>query len=528
MKTKLCFLIFLVSHMVFSQSTKNANTAENTSIKTSQSTKIGPNGFLFEMQPTTINSDFSEIGSGFFRNKFIMVSAKKIGALAKIDHNTNEAYKELYCVDVDAENGALHRPLSYSRIINTQLSEDQITFSKDEKTAYFTRSTHENSLEFKLYKTTLEKDSKGNWIDETLLDINKPNVSIETPFINHTGDKLYFAANYPDSKGGFDIYVANINSDGSLGAPKNLGSTINTVQDEKYPALSLDDHFLYFASKGHENIGGYDIFRSEISKDHYKSPRNLGSTINTENDEIAFFLATENRGYVSSNKAGGVGSYDIYIAINKHVNQTLRGIVSDLDTHIKLPNTQLSLLNDEGEVVGKTVTAEDGSYTFNVAPLENYSIIVHKDGFENTTIPFYADKGIETEYTQNIELETIPPIVTETNIVLENIYFDFNKWNVKEESFISLNKIAKVLNDNPNMKLAINAHTDNKGSASYNLRLSEKRAASAVNYLVKNGISKSRLKSKGYGESEPLIDCKNNCSAEDLQANRRIEFVIIK
>ncbi|MEC3905759.1 OmpA family protein [Tamlana sp. 2201CG12-4] len=515
MKTKFCLFIFLTCAM-FCQG--------------QSSTKIGPNSFKFEVLPTSTNTRYTEIGSGFFRNKFIMVSSKKIGGLAKIDLNTNEAYKELFCLDID-DNGALSRPLLFSRLLNTSSSEDQLSFSPDEHTVYYTRSNKQNSLEYKLYKASLEENSQGNWINQNLTSINKPDVSIENPFVNHAGDKLYFSANFPDTHGGFDLYVSKINPDGTLGQPENLGKTINTELDDKYPSLSIDDKYLFFSSKGHDNIGGFDVFRSKISSENdYQAPVNLGSSLNTVYDEIAYFLAARHKGYLTSNRPNGKGRYDIYTATSEDVYQSIVGRVVDLKTQIKLPNTLLVLKDEDDKEIARTMTKEDGSYSLSVLPFESYTLNTHKDGFKDASIPFFTNRGNETTYRKNIELLTTEPVIekvdNELRIVLENIYFDFNKWNIKEESFISLNKIVKVLDENPDMKLAINAHTDNKGRASYNMGLSEKRAASTVKYLIKKGIPKSRLQFKGFGETKPLIDCKNNCSAKDLQANRRVEFVI--
>lgn len=537
MKTKLSFFVFLVSNIILAQGPSNLIASNNdtyhntnTFSKTNKDDVIKSNGFNFELIDAGVNTPYSEIGSGFFKNKLIMVSSKKLGGFAKIDPNTNEAYKELFCLDID-KNGALSSPYLFSRILNTNASEDQLTFSPNEKTVYYTRSSKDNSLDFKIYKAELEEDSHGNWINNEALSINKDKVSIETPFVSHAGDKLYFSANFPDAIGGFDLYVSDIKADGTLGTPKNLGNTINTPLDDKYPALSLNDKYLYFSSKGHKNIGGYDLFTSKITSKGFRAPRNMGNTINTIYDEIAYFTATKNKGYVSSNRQHGKGSYDIYTVKNEEVIQFVKGEILDLETQIKLPNTVVILKDENGLEIERTITAEDATYSFNVEPFEIYTIHTEKDGFKNASIELLANSGNKTTYKKNIELITTAPVIAKVEdkmrIVLENIYFDFNKYNVKEESTISLNKVMIVLQKHPEMKLSINAHTDNKGRDSYNLNLSNKRAESAVKYLIKNGISKDRLVSKGYGESKPLIDCKTECSDKDLQANRRVEFVII-
>ncbi|MCL6295422.1 OmpA family protein [Jejuia spongiicola] len=540
MKTNLFVLICFISNFIFSQGPSNLiagniDTSKSALIHTNNSVssnEIGTNGFEFELLDAGVNTKYSEIGTGFFRNKLIMVSSKKLGGFAKIDLNTNEAYKELFCLDV-GKNGALSKPLLFSRILNTNDSEDQLTFSPDEKTVYFTRSSKENSLEYKLYKASLEEGSHGNWINVELLDINKANTSIETPFLNRKGDKLYFASNMPGSIGGYDIYVSNVNADGSLDTPKNLGHSINTTSDEKYPSLSIDGKHLYFSSKGHQNIGGYDLFTSRILNNSYKAPRNLGNTINSSYDEIAYFLATKNKGYVSSNKPNGKGSFDIYTAVNDEIIQSIKGNAIDLVTKIKLPNTLVILKDEDNNEVARQITDQTGAFNFkNIEPFEVYTLSTYKDGFIDADFEFLANRNFDTTYKKNLELNTTEPVIAkvddELRIVLENIYFDFAKYSIKEESTISLNKIIKVLKDKPEINLAINAHTDIRGNDAYNLKLSNKRAKSALQYLIKNGIAKNRITSKGYGETKPLIDCKTNtCSDEEHQSNRRIEFVIL-
>ncbi len=540
MKTNLFVLICFISNFIFGQGPSNLiagniDTSKSALIHTNNSVssnEIGTNGFEFELLDAGVNTKYSEIGTGFFRNKLIMVSSKKLGGFAKIDLNTNEAYKELFCLDV-GKNGALSKPLLFSRILNTNDSEDQLTFSPDEKTVYFTRSSKENSLEYKLYKASLEEGSHGNWINVELLDINKANTSIETPFLNRKGDKLYFASNMPGSIGGYDIYVSNVNADGSLDTPKNLGHSINTTSDEKYPSLSIDGKHLYFSSKGHQNIGGYDLFTSRILSNSYKAPRNLGNTINSSYDEIAYFLATKNKGYVSSNKPNGKGSFDIYTAVNDEIIQSIKGNAIDLVTKIKLPNTLVILKDEDNNEVARQITDETGAFNFkNIEPFEVYTLSTYKDGFKDADFEFLANRNFDTTYKKNLELNTTEPVIAkvddELRIVLENIYFDFAKYSIKEESTISLNKIIKVLKDKPEINLAINAHTDIRGNDAYNLKLSNKRAKSALQYLIKNGIAKNRITSKGYGETKPLIDCKTNtCSDEEHQSNRRIEFVIL-
>jgi outer membrane protein OmpA-like peptidoglycan-associated protein len=519
-------ILLLATSYGFSQAALEFS-ADNTILENTSNfnaEEIGNNGFNFDILDAGTNTKFSEFATAIFRDKLIMVSSKKIGGLAKIDPNTNEAYKELYCVDIKS-NGRLKKPLLFSRMLNTVNSEDQLSFSKDNNTVYYTRSDRKNSMEYKLYKADLEPNSHGNWINQELLPLNEDGVSVENPFVSPDGTKLYFASNRADSYGGFDIYVANIKADGALGTPKNLGSTINTASNEKYPSVSKDGNYLYFSSNGHKTIGGYDVFTSRILKDRYKAPRNMGNTINSQFNEVAYFLASKNKGYVSSDRPNGKGGYDMYTATNDEVVQSVKGTVIDTDTKTDIPNASLIIYNEDGDVVDQIVTDKDGNFKFNVVPFEAYTISATKEGFKQQAVNFTATKGYNTEYIKDFELTSSVNLVA---LEIDNIYFDSAKWTIKENSYNALNEVIEILNKFPNSAIVINAHTDNVGSDNYNLGLSEKRANAAVEYLVAHGIEESRLKPKGYGETQPKVDCSITCTPDQLGENRRIEFMIVK
>lgn len=493
--------------------------------------KMGANGFDFAMVDVGLNSKFSEYSSGYFRNKFILVSSKKIGGLDKIDKNTNEAYKNLFCADIK-KDGDLKKPLLFSRILNSLQSEDQVSFSPDEHTIYFTRSDKKNSLKYTLLKAELAKKSHGNWTNiVTLLEDEKH--SYENPFVSPDGRKLYFSSNKSGGYGGYDLYVSNLRVDGTLEAPQNLGSTINTAKDEKYPSLSFDGKKLYFSSNGHKTIGGLDVLYSKIIRGEFKKPLNLGNTINTPSDEVAFYLSKNNKtGYVSSNPNGkfDIQKFDFKVL---DIIQYLEGTVVDVKTNTPLTNATVSILDEKGNEIDMTVTGNDGIYKLNVEPSSTYTITTKKDGFENNSFNFVANKSTQDAvYTKKLELAGSAPIIKVVGnnkrvISVENIYFDYNKWSIKNEAQIALDKIHFVLSDNPDMNIRINAHTDNVGSAKYNQELSDKRAKSAKAYLVAKGISSERITTIGFGESDPLIDCGSKCKIDDNIANRRIEFQVL-
>jgi outer membrane protein OmpA-like peptidoglycan-associated protein len=526
---KSLFLVVLlfVSSIVFSQAPLE-RVSFSSDITSAEA--LGSNGFLFETLDAGINTKFSEYASGFFRNKFIMVSSKKIGGLAKMDPNTGEAYKNIFCLDIE-EDGTLKKPLLFSRLINTsENNEYQISFSPDEHTMYYTRSKTSDVSNYELYKTTLEVNSSGNWIEQEKLAINLDGYSIENPFVSSNGKQLYFSSNRPGTYGGFDIFVSDILEDGTLSNPENLGKMINTSEDEQFPTMSKNSEYLYFASKGHVNFGGFDLFRTTVSKLDVATPRNLGNTINSKYDEMAMYFASNTKGYMTSNKSFGKGAYDIFKFEVEEILQSLEGKVLDLVTQLPLPNATLQLKDENGIVLDEIVTGNDAKYNFTIKPFDDYTITVVKDGFEDKDFNFKSIKGDDRSYRKNILLDATKAEIVEVEdrklIKVENIFFDFNKANIKSESTITLNKIYDVLVENPEMSININAHSDNRGKASYNLVLSRKRAASAKAYLINKGIAKSRIASQGFGESQPLIDCKSNCTEEEYKQNRRIEFVI--
>ena len=255
----------------------------------------------------------------------------------------------------------------------------------------------------------------------------------------------------------------------------------------------------------------------------------MGKPLNSAQDEIAFLLATKNKGYLSSNRPNpNGGSYDIYSVDIENLNLKLNGTVFETESKVALPNTRITLLDDEGtEVSSKTVT-ENGAFSFEVNPQENYTLIATKEGYSKFETPIITSSNGNSKFDVAMSQESAK--IIEANhvkyVAFEKIYFDFNKSTIKGESKLSLNKLVKILNDDKAINININAHTDNKGPDAYNLALSEKRAQSTKQYLIEQGIDAKRLTAKGFGESQSLSNCKGNCTTEQLEMDRRVEFII--
>jgi outer membrane protein OmpA-like peptidoglycan-associated protein len=516
-------IFLLISFLSFAQDSY----VENESIESNSfSTSILELNDKFEILNTGINTSLSDVGSTFFMNKYIMYSSRKTGAIgAGRDVNTGNPYNGLYCLNID-KTGNLSHPYFFASVLDEKGNEGGITFSPDQKTVYFTNSTPENSTNYQLYKAVFDETCRCSnaWIKKEAVSFNNVSYSIENPCVSSDGKKIYFSSNMPGGFGGYDLYVADIDQNGMPINPKNLGKDINTSNDEKFPYASPEKE-LFFSSNGHAGYGGQDVFVSRIRKNSFSYPLNLGKTINTSNDEVAFILASKTRGYLTSNRNTGLGSYDIYrFELQKNSN-TLKGHAAEKVSKIILPNTKISLIDADGNEVATQTTNENGAFSFEVTPFENYTILANKEGYIEYTLPVATPIGTTTT---SVELDQKKAEVTKTNILVENIYFDYNKATLKNESTLSLNKIYDVLVANPEMKISINAHTDARGSDVYNLNLSEKRAKSALQYLINKGIDTSRIESKGFGETTPISNCKANCSEKEFEQDRRVEFVILQ
>ena len=279
-----------------------------------------------------VNTKQSEYGSGFFQSKYIIISSRKIGGVGGAkDPLTGEPHTQIFCSTIRG-NGNLDRPLLFSRILNTEHTEGTIAFTPDQKTAYYTRAKKDSTTIYKMYRATDEK-IQGNWDKPKALHFNSDAYSVENPWVSRDGKKLYFASNMPGSYGGFDIYVADIKENDSIGEPRNLGPDINTADDEKFPFMDRKNKYFYFSSKGHNSMGGYDVFRARKVDDNYVRPVNLGPSINTPQDEIAFMFANEKRGYVTSSKVQGTGGNDVYKFVWNYKRQILNGTVVDALTN---------------------------------------------------------------------------------------------------------------------------------------------------------------------------------------------------
>ena len=369
------------------------------------------------------------------------------------------------------------------------------------------------------------------WAKGKSININSSSYDCVFPFISSEGDRLYFASNMPEGYGGFDLYYSDLEGDTAWGKPVNLGAAINSELDEMYPYIDADT--LYFSSKGGKGFGGADIYKSAIENGEFGNPQNLGKPYNSSKDDFSFIIKNEKRaGYLSSNRAGVHGYDKIYefnipedpdtingMAINKITKEPIEGLL-----------TKLHIVDEKGvpKLLEEYTTNEQGKVQLVLEKQVEYLVTFFHPGFDAQT--FEIPKEDREDVVAAFGLLVFMPIPKKDDVIkIDNIYFDYNKATITKESFPVLKVIAEYLKKNANIKVELSAHTDSRGSSSYNLSLSDKRAKSVVKHLIKSGISKTRLVGKGYGEQKIVNKCKNNvkCTEEEHQENRRVEMKVL-
>jgi outer membrane protein OmpA-like peptidoglycan-associated protein/tetratricopeptide (TPR) repeat protein len=504
--------------------------------------KIKENSGRFQVENAGINSKYSDYGSSLYLNKIVFASARDTGSLGQRKHSwTNQYFTNLYSADLgDAMSpGAV---MKFDKNVKSRFHESTPAFTKDGKTMYFTRNNFldgkkgkdgNNITLIKIYKANFENDK---WTNITPLPFDSDSYSVAHPALSPDEKTLYFASDMPGTLGQSDLFKVKINDDGSFGTPENLGNTINTEGRETFPFLT-DENDIYFASDGHPGLGGLDIFVSKIKADGtFDEVQNIGADANSPKDDFAYLFDTKSRrGFFSSNRDGGQGYDDIYKFLETRkliCEQELYGEITDLATGEILPNTKISLLDDKLNLVNTAVSDEKGNYSMPVECGKRYSVRAAKEDYTTKEqIITIAKENGKTHLPFALEKAACKVAVGDDLgkcFGIKMIYFDFDKSDIRIEAALDLEKILDVMNQYPNMKLDIRSHTDSRGSFKYNEALSDRRAKSTIKWLVKNGVDKSRLVGKGYGENQLVNKCSDGveCTEEEHQFNRRSEFII--
>jgi outer membrane protein OmpA-like peptidoglycan-associated protein/tetratricopeptide (TPR) repeat protein len=502
--------------------------------------EIKSNSGRYTIVNAGINSQYSDYGSSLLGNKLIFASARDTGNVSKrLFSWTNQSFTNLYRSDLKAD-GTLTDPKYFGNGINSKFHESTPVFTKDGKTMYFTRNNYldgktgkdnQKVILLKLYKATLEG---GLWNNVSELPFDSNQYSTAHPALSPDEKTLYFASDMPGSLGQSDIYKVSI-TDIGYGVPENLGPEINTEGRESFPFIS-EENELYFASDGRPGLGGLDIFQVSInSNDSFKDVQNIGAPVNSSQDDFAFMIDKSRKGFFTSNRSGGQGFDDVYkfIEINKlQLERLLSGFVTDKETGLVLPNAKISLFDSKFKFITECLTDDNGQYVFDVEKGRSYYVRSEKQFYETKESNVTIEKANKTNFPIVLE-KIIKPIIVGTDLAktvnIPNIYFDLDKFSIRDDAALELEKIVAIMKQFPNMRVDVRSHTDSRSSAKHNAILSEQRAKATMNWLVKKGIERARLTSKGFGESRLINNCSDGveCTEAQHQVNRRSEFIVI-
>ncbi|TPV34822.1 cell envelope biogenesis protein OmpA [Paucihalobacter ruber] len=494
--------------------------------------KILERGKKFNIKNLDINSESSDFGGIIHEGVFYFTTARNQDR-RKYGWN-QESFLDIYAATQNSD-GSFQTPVKMNDKINTRHHEGLVSFSPDGKAMYFGR---ESFYEQVFMRDSTTRDKAGvihlfratklgaDWDRIEALNINSENYSVKNPSVSADGKTLYFASDMPGGYGSFDIYKAAINDDGSIGTPVNMGPKVNTVVQEMFPFISSNGT-LYFSSNGHLGLGGLDVFYTIEIDGEMADVRNVGVPVNSNSDDFAFIIDEEAEiGYVSSNRAGGKGSDDIYAIkkIQPLCDVLVQVTVKDDETGKPISNATVSLFDAAGNKVLSKQTNEQGLTEFLVECDTNNAVDAVAEGYSGKRLQIPSTR--KEEISMNINLLPLDDLIELSKIKLDPIYFDFDKSNITEKAAFELDKLVALMNKYPQMTIRVESHTDNKGSDAYNNKLSDRRAKSTVQYVISKGINEDRILGIGKGKSELKIKCGTNCTKEQNQENRRSEFII--
>ncbi|MGO4818899.1 OmpA family protein [Flavobacterium sp. W22_SRS_FP1] len=482
----------------------------------------------------SINSKYSDYGTAIKGDTLVFASARNHVLDNKTFARKAQPYTSLY-QSIKMASGEYSTAKLFSKGSYSIYHEASPVFTKDGKTMYygknyFLKNSKTNLVNglFKIYKSVYVN---GKWKNKKVVSFNESDsIRIANPALSPDGKYLYFTADFEESYGNSDLFKVALNSDGTFGKTEHLSNKINTEGRETFPFIT-QDNTLIFASDGHKGLGGLDLFSYDLL-DPNALAINLGNTVNSPFDDFALTINSEmNEGFYTSNRPEGMGDDDIY-SFDLAIKPILfTGTITDEETNETVPNVSITVLDPQGTVIATMKSDINGSFIFNNFKKDsNYTFKFTKDNYlvAEKKHQLYK-KDINETVTIKKEIKQIEAEIDLSNLLdLNIIYFDTDKSLIRQNAKKELDKIVEIMNQYPQIKLEIGSHTDSRESKSYNMNLSQRRADSTLNYLVAKGIEKSRLTAKGYGESQPVINCNGpiKCSNTEYQKNRRSTFIV--
>lgn len=502
-----------------------------------------------------INTDAEDFGICYFKNKIVFASSGANPDLMRKTYNgTGKPFLNIYVSEVEA--GQFKSPEKFNTVFNGKMHEGPASFNKEGNYMAFTRNNYDMKRKELVVRVEICFSSfkDGNWSKPEPFALNSKEYSVGHPCLSADGKTMYFSSDMPGGFGGADIYRTRKDEKGNWGKSENLGNKMNTEGDELFPFYAEKNDIVFFTSNGRFGLGGLDIFIGEIKGSGFGRIYNAGFPLNSQYDDFAAIVNDSmTHGYFSSNRSGGIGGDDIYsvdILTTEDHGKKIVGIAKDKNEKpISEALITLSILDANGKVVETRNTNNDGAFAFYVDSGKNFKLTGTKENYlEGNSVASTFGK----EFIVNADvtlLQNEEPVVKKEEIILPKpeigadlgkkielnpIYFDYKKFNIRPDAEIELEKIAKIMNDNPFMIVELSSHTDCRATKGFNQILSGKRASASAHYIKSRITKPERIYGKGYGETMAVNGCAcegtvvSDCSEEEFQKDRRTEFIVVK
>ena len=535
---------------------------EITACKQAMNWKEEGNNSEYSIKLANFNSSDADYSPIIYQDDQLVFTSDRNSSLGEDKYNwTGNNFSDLFIVNTKSNEVE-----SFNEPINSPNNEGTVSFNSDFTEMYFTRCFNDDKKADNYCSIMMSKFENASWTVPVKIKLfEEDDINYGDPAISEDGNTLYFSANHPEGWGGHDIYMVERTPEG-WGEPKLMSRTINTMGNERFPFIDKDT--LYFSSDFITGMGGLDIFKSyKMSPTNWSPAHNLKGPINSGNDDFGFIIDYKaqkddgvlQKGYFTSKRENGIGNDDIYVfekrlppppppvdttvppppvvykmILDVYVLEKIYKIADDPNSPVlgrkPLANATLDV-NFDGRNKNYTIN-EEGLVTIELESNMDYDFIAAKENYLKNNENF-STKGIGKDPNNPVlrfELEIVlDKIYRNKEITLENIYYDFDKADIRRDAQPTLNELAETLIQNPEIRIELASHTDCRGNTRYNEDLSQRRAQSAVNYLISKGVAADRLRAKGYGENQLSIDCVcARCTEKEHQANRRTTFKIIE
>jgi outer membrane protein OmpA-like peptidoglycan-associated protein len=481
------------------------------------------------------NSDYSDFGPAFLGQTMVFSSTRPQGQDAQLHNWTNQPFSKLYQTSFDEQGNVIgvntlrgaFEPTGY---------QSTATFTADGKVMYFTQSQSltkdqeksDPTMRLKLVRAELMEN--GEWGNFKDLSLNDVAYSSAHPALSADESKLYFASDRPGGLGGTDLWYAVILGDSISAEPVNLGAQINTAGRETFPFVDANN-VLYFASDSYAGMGGLDIYSLDLS-DESARITHLSEPVNSPMDDFGLIYSSEGQeGYFASNRGGADSQGDQIYGFRAVCKIAVVGNVYDEETGDEIPGAFVQVFDGENSLVNEFILEQVSGFSFEYKCDQDLRIVATASGYEPNEVILHTP-SVSSDMKVPIPLkfkDLCRPNDLGCKLNLQPIYFDFDRYNIRKDAAVELAKILVAMQQYPDLVINIESHTDQRGSEEYNETLSSKRAAATRSWLIEKGVAAERLTARGFGESQPLIDCNEGpCSDDDHQLNRRSVFLVQK